>query len=151
MQPCITKKTSATDARPPRFRQVEDHRSVWINVLPGLQALLAQDDDPDWSIEGIDEMLRNGEATLLVDCDDETAFAVVKVTTYMNDLALLIYAMWHQCGNAVEKFHPHLEFMARAAGIRYVRFYSQRMGMARLVSRFGYRVRSIEYLKELQP
>jgi hypothetical protein len=149
MQPCITKKTSAIDAvRNARFRQVEDHRSVWINVLPGLQALRAQD-DAEWSIEGIEEMLRNGEASLLVDEDDATAFAVIKVATYRNELALLIYAMWHQSGDAVRRFNPHIEHMARAAGFKYVRFFSQRPGMARLVSRFGYRVRTTEFLKEL--
>jgi hypothetical protein len=149
MQPCTTNKTSQTDAAiNPRFRLVEDHRSVWINILPGLQALREQD-DMEWSIEGIDEMLRNGEASLLVDEDDATAFGIVSVTTYKNERALLIYAMWHQCGNAIERFYQHIEFMARAAGFKYVRFYSQRPGMARLVARFGYRVRSIEFLKEL--
>jgi hypothetical protein len=148
MQPCITKKTLAIDAAKARFRLVEDHRSVWINVLPGLQALRAQD-DAEWSIDGIDEMLRNGEAFLLVDEDDATAFGIVRVTTYKDELALLIYAMWHQCGNAIERFYPHIEHMARTAGFKYVRFYSQRPGMARLVARFGYRVRSIEFLKEL--
>lgn len=131
-----------------RFRQVEDHRSVWVNVLPGLRALREQD-DAEWSIEGIEEMLSNGEAFLLVDEDDATAFAIVNVTTYRDALTLLIYAMWHQSGDAVLRFHLHLEHMARAAGFKYVRFYSQRPGMARLVSRFGYRTRTTEFLKEL--
>lgn len=129
-----------------------DHREVWADILPGLEALAAMYSDNDWSIAGVREMLDDQQAFLLVDVDDPTAFAVVRFGPYPyneTDVELFVYLVWHQGGNAVERFAPHLEVFATLGEAQHIRFYSRRPAWIRVAQRIGYRLRGIEYVKEL--
>ena len=64
-------------------------------------------------------------------------------------MELFVYLAYHKGGNAIPRFQPELEKIARAAGARYMRFSSTRRGMLRIGPSAGYLPHSIEYVKEL--
>lgn len=129
-----------------------DHREAWPCILPGLQALHALCDTADWDIPSIRKMLDEDRAFLLTDEADPSAFGVFMLDTYPYDTAakeLFVYLVWHQGGDAIERFQPHMEQVARAGGAKHIRFYSPRRGMLRAALRAGYAPRAVEYIKEL--
>lgn len=129
-----------------------DHREVWPRILPGLEELHGISVTQDWDIASIRKMLDDERAFLLTDEADPSAFAVCALDAYSYDIAekeLFIYLVWHQGGDAIERFQPHLEQLARTAGAKYIRFYSPRRGMLRAATQAGYVARAVEYIKEL--
>lgn len=150
MQHSTTPTARPIDA-PARCRVV-DHVKAWDAILPGLHALHEQDDVQDWDVEGIRKLLDSGRGLLVTDDNDPSAFAVVQIDESPFDPAameLFVYLVWHQGGDAIKRFQPHFEAMARAGNCKYMRFFSRRFGMLKLAAHVGYRVRSIEYVKEL--
>lgn len=151
MQLCTTPTAPPIDA--PARCYVADHQEVWQSILPGLHALYEQEDGQDWDIEGIRKLLDSGRGLLVVDADAPTGFAVVQLDTAPHDpkaIELFVYLAFHQGGDAIARFQPHLEYMARSAKAKYMRFYSRRFGMLKLATKVGYRARSVEYVKELR-
>jgi hypothetical protein len=129
-----------------------DHREVWADILPGLQSLAAMYEDPDWSIDGVRLMLDEGRAVLLVDRAEPSAFAVVRFDDYpycAGETELFVYLVWHQGGDAIARFQPHLEMFAHLGGAQHMRFMSRRRAFLRVAEREGYRMHSIEYVKEI--
>lgn len=125
--------------------------SAWNSILPGLQAM--QEREPcDWDIDYIRDMLDDGEAMLVIDPHDATAFAVVELKPYKyepDELELFIHLVYHQGGNAIERFHERMESLAREGCAKYMRFHSARPGMLKLVQPHGYHWQSAEFVKEL--
>lgn len=129
-----------------------DHREVWGDILPGLQRLAAMYADPDWSIDDVRKMLDEGRAVLLTDRSDPSAFAIVRFDDYpyrAGDTELFVYLVWHQGGDAIARFQPHLEMFAHLGGAKHMRFWSRRRAFLRVAEREGYRPHSIEYVKEI--
>jgi hypothetical protein len=129
-----------------------DHREVWPRILPGLETLHALSATQDWDIASIRQLLDEGRAFLLTDEADDRAFAVCRVDVFpydTDDLELFVYLVWHQGGDAIARFQPHIEQVARTAGANHIRFYSPRRGMLRAAMRVGYVARAVEYIKEL--
>jgi hypothetical protein len=148
MQPSTTPTPPQTD----RPLVADDYRTVWATILPGLRALHASSELQDWSIDSVREMLEAELAVLLLDMEAAGAFAIVSIqpSPYREgDSELFIHLAWHQGADALERFQPHLEVMARRCGASQIRFYSGRAGMLPLAGRYGYSARSVEYLKEL--
>lgn len=125
--------------------------SAWNSILPGLQAM--QEREPcDWDIDYIRDMLDDGEAMLVVDPHDATAFAVVELKPYKyepDELELFVHLVYHRGGNAIERFHERMESLAREGCAKYMRFHSARPGMLKLVQPHGYHWQSAEFVKEL--
>jgi hypothetical protein len=131
-----------------------DHREEWSRILPGLEKLHAMGLSEDWSIESLRKMLDEDLAMILMDDKDPCGFAVVYVDTAKYDKKakeLFIYMVWHQGGDAIARFQPHLDQFAAHCGAKYIRFYSPRRAFLRVAKRIGYQPRAIEYVKELQP
>jgi len=129
-----------------------DHREVWPNILPGLEALHAMHPEQDWDIAGVRKLLDNDLAVLLVDAADPAAFFIVRFDQspyHDGEIELFIYLAWNQGGDAQARLHPHLEMFARMGGARHIRFYSRRQAFLRVAPRLGYELRGIEYAKEL--
>jgi hypothetical protein len=134
-----------------RFR-LADHRVVWPRVLPGLETLHAMHDEQEWTVASVRKMLDNDLAMLLTDDDDPAAFAVVILQPYPyaeKASELFVYLLWHQGGDVIMRYQPHLEAFAAKIGAKYIRFYSRRAAFLRVASRVGYKMRGIEYAKEL--
>lgn len=134
-----------------RYR-IADHREVWSRVLPSLEELHKQYPDQDWDIDGIRAMLDEDRAIMLTDDNDPSAFAVVRFDEYPyipDEKELYVFLLWHQGGDVIERYQPHLEFFALLGGARFIRFYSRRPAFLRVASRAGYQPRGIEYVKEL--
>lgn len=152
MQLCTTPKATPIDAIVGARYAIADHREVWARVLPGLEELHQMHREQDWDVAGIRQMLDEDTALLLVDEADNSNFAVVRFDDYPyipGDKELYIFLVWHQGGDAITRFQPHLEDFARLGGARHMRFYSQRRAFLRVAQSFGYRPRSVEYVKEL--
>lgn len=152
MQPCTTQTAPQINAVLAARYHMPDHRLVWPQILPGLQALAAMFEDQDWDIDGIRRMLDEDQAVLLVDDADPTGFAVVRFDDYpyrKGERELFVYLVWHQGGNAILRFQPHLEMFAQLGGAQFMRFYSRRPAFLRVATRAGYELRGIEYAKEL--
>ena len=152
MQLSTTPKAPQIDAVLGARYAIADHREVWERVLPGLEEMHAIHRQQDWDIAGIRQMLDEDTALLLVDEADASNFAVVRFDDYPyvpGDKELYIFLVWHQGGDAITRFQPHLEVFARLGGARHIRFYSQRRAFLRVAQSFGYQPRSIEYVKEL--
>lgn len=152
MQPCTTQ--TATQTEPPMVAHYypANHREAWNGILPGLKKLQAMYADPDWSIEGIREMLDDERAFLLVDRVDPSAFAIVRFASYpysANDVELFVYLVWHKGGDAIERFQPQLETFARFGGANHMRFFSRRRAFLRVAQQHGYSMHGVEYVKEL--
>jgi hypothetical protein len=131
---------------------VASYREAWGSILPGLKKLQAMYADPDWSLDGIQEMLDDEDVFLLVDRVDPSAFAIVRFAPYpysAEDVELFVYLVWHQGGDAIGRFQPHLETFARLGGAKHMRFWSRRRAFLRVAKQHGYSMRSIEYVKEL--
>jgi len=134
-----------------RYR-VADHREEWARILPGLEALHAQDPQQDWDIDGIRAQLDEEMAFLLIDEDMPGAFVVARFDEYpyiRGEKELYIYLLWHEGRDVIDRFQPHLEVFAARNGAKYMRFYSQRPAFLRVAQREGYKVRGVEYVKEL--
>lgn len=134
-----------------RYR-IADHREAWARVLPGLEELHKQYPDQDWDIDGIRLMLDEERALLLTDDNEPGAFAVVRFDDYAynpDERELYVFLLWHQGGDVIERYQPHLEFFALRGGARFIRFYSRRPAFLRVALRTGYQPRGIEYVKEL--
>ena len=152
MQPCTTQKPTQIDAVLSATYHMPDHRRVWNDILPGLEALAAMHPDQDWDIEGVRHLLDTDQAILLVDNHDRSAFAIVRFDSYPyrdGKRELFVYLVWHQGGDAVDRFQPHLEAFAKLGDATYMRFYSRRPAFLRVATRIGYQLRGIEYVKEL--
>lgn len=124
---------------------------AWDSILPGLQEM-QQREPCDWDIDYIRDMLDEGEAMLVLDPQDPTAFAVVELKPYKyepDELELFVHLVYHQGGEAIERFHERMESLAREGCAKYMRFHSARPGMLRLVQPHGYHWQSAEYVKEL--
>ena len=152
MQACTTPTappiSPALDAR----YHVANHREEWAAVVPGLEEMEKMNSQRDWSIKTIRDMLDDGTALLLVDDDDPSAFAVVRFDSYpysIGDTELYVFLVWHQGGDAIEKFEPHFQAFARIGGAKYIRFFSRRPAWLRVAPRVGYHVGGVEYVKEL--
>lgn len=129
-----------------------DHREAWPRILPGLRSLHDLHSMQDWDIDSIRKMLDEDRAFLLTDHADPTAFAICMLDVHPYDIAekeLFIYLVWHQGEDAIARFQPHLERLARVSGAKHMRFYSPRQGMLRAALRAGYVARAVEYIKEL--
>lgn len=130
-----------------------DHRDVWDDIVPGLEKLLAQHPDNDWSVDSVRKMLDDDIAVLMVDEADPTSFAVVRFGDYPyreGEREMFVHIIWCQTGNAFARWYPHFEMFANYAGARHMRFYSRRTAFLRIAKRLGYEPRSIEYVKELR-
>ena len=152
MQPCTTQTAPQINAVLKARYHMPDHREVWPQILPGLQALAAMFEDQDWDIDGVRQMLDEDQAVLLVDDADPTGFAIVRLRDYpyrQGETELFVFLVWHQGGDAILRFQPHLEMFAQLSGARFMRFYSRRPAFLRVATRAGYELRGIEYAKEL--
>lgn len=152
MQLCTTQTPTQTDPPMVDHYYVANHREAWASVLPGLKKLQAMYADPDWSIDGIQEMLEDERVFLLVDRVDPSAFAIVRFAPYPysdSDIELFVYLVWHQGGDAIERFQPHLETFAHFGGAKRMRFWSRRRAFLRVAQQHGYSMHSVEYVKEL--
>ena len=150
MQPCTTPTPPLTERQ--SLAIATDHREAWASILPGLQALHESSETQDWTIDGIRALLDQDLAILVVDASMPSAFAIVVIdeSPYHPERSeLFVHLAWHPGGDALPRFQPQLEFMARRIGASSMRFYSGRRGMLRLATRCGYAPRSVEYLKEL--
>ena len=135
----------------PQVRVETDIVGCWPSIEPGIITLYGTG-QRDWDIEGVREMLRAGHAMLLVDDNEPGSFMIVTTDEHPYDprcMEMLIFLCWHKSGTGIERFLPFIEARAREAGMRFVRFYSTRLGMTRLTQGHGYRVHNIEYVKEL--
>jgi len=152
MQPCTTPKAPPTNgALMDRF-YLPDHRVVWANIVPGLEDLLAQHPDNDWSVDSVRKSLDEDISILMVDVGDPSAFAVVRFGDYPyreGETEMFVHIIYHQGGNAFARWHPHFEMFARHGGARHMRFYSRRPAFIRIAQRIGYQTRALEYVKEL--
>lgn len=129
-----------------------DHRDVWTDIVPGLEDLLAQRSDNDWSVDSIRRMLDDDLAILMVDVADPTGFAVVRFGEHPyrpDETEMFVHIIYHQGGDAFARWHAHFEIFARHGGARYMRFYSLRPAFVRIAQRIGYTPRAVEYVKEL--
>lgn len=129
-----------------------DHREAWPRILPGLQALHGLSATQDWDVPSIRMMLDKDRAFLLTDAAEPSAFAICVIDAFPYDIAekeLFIYLVWHPGADAIARFQPHLEQLARTAGAKHIRFYSPRPGMLRAALHAGYVTRAVEYIKEL--
>jgi hypothetical protein len=152
MQVCTTPTAPQIDAVLAARYHIADHREVWGQVLPGIESLFAMHPDQDWSIAGLREMLDEDRAFLLVDDADPTAFVIVRFSAYpysADDIELFVLLAWHQGGDAIDRFQPHLEMFARSGNAKHMRFYSRRPAFLRVAQRHGYQMRGIEYVKEI--
>lgn len=150
MQQSTTQKATQTERLSRCY--VSNHEDVWLQVLPMMQEMHAMHEDQDWSIAGIKQSLDDGESLLLLDPDQEDAFAVVRVDDYpykAGELELYITLVYHKGGDAIRRFQHHFESLARAAGANYLRFGTRRPGMFRLATAVGYVPRTLEFTKEL--
>lgn len=128
------------------------HRDVWGDILPGLEKLAGMYPDTDWTIDGVQRMLDEDRAILLVDRADPSAFAIVQFRSYPyaeDETELFVYLVWHQGGEAIARFQSHLEMFAHHGGARHMRFHSRRPAFLRVADRAGYRMHSVEYVKEI--
>jgi hypothetical protein len=152
MLPSTTQTAPQTDLPLPPHFYVADHREAWPRILPGLEKFHALFPDQDWTIEGLRRMLDDDQAFLIADASDPCAFAFARIDDYpysAGELELFILAMWHEGADMLKRIDPYLELMAATGGAKYVRFYSRRPGMARLVHAYGYNAHNVEYVKEL--
>lgn len=133
--------------------RVVNHEEVWEQVLPSLQRLHAMHAEQPWTIAGMRRLLDDGEALLIMGDGDDKAFAIVNVDDYpykAGELELFVQLVYDPDGvNSIERLHKTFEDMARAAGARYMRFFSQRFGLMRVGPQFGFMPRGVEYVKEL--
>lgn len=132
--------------------RLADYREAWPRVLPGLEELAAMRLADDWSIESLRGMFDEDLAMLLTDEEDASAFVVVwfDAAKYdKNERELYVYLVWHNGGDAIDRFQPHLEAFAEHYGAKYMRFYSPRRAFLRVAARHGYKACAIEYVKEL--
>jgi len=131
---------------------VPHYREVWARVLPGLRRLHASSERQDWSVESVQLMLEDGTAILAVDPEEPGAFAVLILGPHIYDLdelELFVQLASHPGAHAFERFEPVLQNIASHAGAKYIRFFSQRIGMVRLATRLGYVPTATEYVKEV--
>jgi hypothetical protein len=129
-----------------------NHEQVWESVLPGLQAMYSRGEGHDWDVAQVRAMLDEGVWLLICDVNDPTAFAVIEIdhSPYHDDaIEFFVVLAYHRGGNAIARFQPQLELVARNAGARFMRFRSRRRGMLKIATRVGYCPRSVEYEKEL--
>src|SRR5262245_56557540 len=111
--------------------RVADHREAWVDIMPGLLALLARHAEADWTISGMRRLLDEDLAILLVDAEDPKAFAIVRFDDYPyadGVTELFVYLAWHRGGDAIARFQPHLEAFAQLGGATIMRFQSRRRG-----------------------
>src|SRR4051794_19153965 len=137
MQRCTTQTQQQIDAAITALCKVGDHREVWDQLLPGLQALHAQGAQ-DWDIEGVRDLLDNEQAILLLDAADPSAFAVVQLDVHpycAQEMELFVLLVWHQGGRAMARFSPVFDTLARTAGAQHIRFFSRRVGMLKAATK----------------
>lgn len=152
MQACTTLIPPLTERVMTARFHMPDHRYAWPDILPGLEELASMYPDNDWSIDRVRSMLDEDRAVLLVDRADPTAFAIVRFDDYpyiAGDTELFVYLVWHQGGDAIAIFQPHLEMFAHHGGAQHMRFYSRRPAFLRVAERAGYQLRGIEFVKEI--
>ena len=134
-----------------RYR-IADHREAWSRILPGLEELHRQHAEQNWTIDGVRDMLDEDLALMLTDDNDPSAFAIVRFDNYAysdDEKELYVFLLWHQGGDVIERYQPHLEFFALRGGAKFIRFFSQRPAFLRVAKRAGYQPHGIEYVKEL--
>jgi hypothetical protein len=152
MQQSTTQTQRLTKAPLPCHYRVADHREAWARILPGLEKLHAMYPDQDWSITDIRKMLDRDVALLLTDDADETAFAIVVLDDYPyadGERELFVYLLWHKGGDVIARYQAHLEAFALMSGANHIRFFTRRPAFLRVANRVGYRLRGIEFVKEL--
>jgi len=152
MQACTTQTQPLIERTLTARLYSPHHRDVWARILPGLEELAGMYQDKDWSIDDVRRMLDDGRAILLMDRDDQDAFAIVRFDAYPyrdNETELFVYLVWHQGGDAIARFQSHLEMFAHLGGARHMRFHSRRPAFLRVAQRAGYQMHSVEYVKEI--
>lgn len=152
MQACTTQNRTLIERAMQARIWAPDHRDVWPDILPGLEKLASMYADSDWTIDGVRQMLDEDRAVLLVDRADPSAFAIVRFGEYPyreDELELFVYLVWHQGGEAIARFQPHLEMFAFHGGAQHMRFHSRRPAFLRVAERAGYQMHSVEYVKEI--
>ncbi|HEY5758087.1 MAG TPA: hypothetical protein VIU34_19810 [Steroidobacter sp.] len=104
----------------------------------------------DWDIEGVHALLEKGSAMLIVDDVDKSAFAVLQLQASPYDPdALELFGLVSRDRWGHGRIWEYIDEAALFSGAKYIRFYSQRRGMARLATAAGYVARSVEYVKEV--
>ena len=152
MQACTTLTPPLTERVMSARLHMPDHRDVWADILPGLEELASMYCDQDWSIDSVRLMLDENRAVLLVDRDEPSAFAIARFDDYpyiAGDTELFVYLVWHEGGDAIARFQPHLEMFAHFGGAQHMRFYTRRPAFLRVAERAGYQLRGIEFVKEI--
>ena len=113
----------------------QDLHSTWNVIKPGLEQILKKMPS-EWIPEDVYSALQAGTSTLHL-CYDSDSYEGFVVLTPMSDydgMTLFIWCGYSHCGNAIEKYFPEIEDLARTMNAKRIRFASPRKGWAKTFS-----------------
>jgi hypothetical protein len=126
-----------------------DIRDEWDLVRPGLEEVYAST-HPDWRPEDIYACCVMGACQLFL-LGDTGGFIITqdKPQPFRSDKTLLVWIAHDKSGIAADTYIKQVEALAVDRGCVAVEFWSCRRGMNRLMSKHGYRMYSVVYMKEV--
>lgn len=126
-------------------------RSVWPMVRMGLEALAAKV-PVAWLPEDVYAECAAGNAWLYLPTDGVTGFIVFKPQrrNYSGERELLVWIVWGQGQNLLERYNADVEALARVHGFDCLTFWSPRPGLERVPERLpGWAKQTVVYERRL--
>jgi len=110
-----------------KFIHPDELKKYWVWVKQGLLKVIEAGSD-GWIPEDVYTSIKLNQATLHIASEGEhfTGFVVLTVTEGYEGKKLFIWAAYHTAGNAVKKYLPELEQMAKKIGAKKIEFQSMR-------------------------
>jgi hypothetical protein len=112
---------------------------------------VAEKTDAEWSEEDIYQALLMERLFLFMDPSDMESFVVLSQYKhpYLMKSILVVEAAYNKAGDAIAKYQPELEELAKAAESSYLEFSSPRAGFKRVAANHGYDTVCTTYRKKL--
>ena len=127
-----------------------DIREAWPIVWEGLQEV-ASLTDAEWIPEDIYDAVVAGKAFLFMDSSDKESFLVLSQYRhpYLNRDVLIVDVAYNKTGDAIARYQPEIEELAKASKSSYIEFSSPRAGFKRVAAKHGYETVCTIYRKTL--
>jgi hypothetical protein len=119
-------------------------------LIEGLNEV-AEKTGAEWSAQDILEALQQEKLFLFMDPSDSGSFVVLSQYKhpYLKESVLVCEAAYNKTGDAIAKYQPQLEKLAKAAESSYLEFSSPRSGFKRVAETHGYETVCTTYRKKL--
>ncbi|MGH1374497.1 MAG: hypothetical protein ACRBBW_20845 [Cellvibrionaceae bacterium] len=83
----------------------------------------------------VEQWISRGEATLFTEGE---SFVVLHPRAFGDHLTVIVRAAWSKEGNALEKYQPEIQELAKAVGASKLRFETARVGFDRCAPKLGW-------------